>query len=79
MEPIKELADELFREHARRARETSPEEKLMAAHLVPLTWPARSWRTASVISIPTLTRNKSTSCSASDSPLHDVWRNRGEL
>lgn len=30
MEPIKELADELFRERVRRAREMSPEEKLMA-------------------------------------------------
>jgi hypothetical protein len=29
VEPIKELADELFRERVRRAREMSPEEKLM--------------------------------------------------
>jgi hypothetical protein len=29
VDPIKELADELFRERVRRARETPPEEKLM--------------------------------------------------
>jgi hypothetical protein len=30
VEPIKELADAIFRERVRRAREMSPEEKLMA-------------------------------------------------
>jgi len=41
VEPIKELANELFRERVRRAREMSPEEKFIEGHGCS-TWPARS-------------------------------------